>query len=85
MEAGLVTDGAVATDGAKIAAMWALRERLAEGLLHDGYCYKVDSTMSLVFYALRAAIPSRSPAGRFQTYKLEIHIIDNINIDNISI
>ena len=34
-------------------AMWGLRERLAEGLMHDGYCYKYDVSLPLsVFYQL---------------------------------
>ena len=34
-------------------ALWSLRERLAEGLLHDGYCYKYDVSLPLSsFYQL---------------------------------
>lgn len=36
-----------------LQAVWALRERLAEGLLHDGYCYKYDVSLpQSVFYQL---------------------------------
>ena len=37
MESCLVRDGALASDSAKVASMWALRERIAEALLVDGY------------------------------------------------
>ena len=34
-------------------AIWALRERLAEALMHDGYCYKYDVSLPLSsFYQL---------------------------------
>ena len=33
--------------------MWGLRERIAEALLHDGYCYKYDVSLPLShFYEL---------------------------------
>lgn len=37
---GLVLDGTVATEPSKMATIWALRERIAEALMHDGYTYK---------------------------------------------
>ena len=42
MEEGLVADGTVAADLTKMDALWALRERIAEALLEDGYCFKYD-------------------------------------------
>ena len=34
-------------------AIWSLRERLAEALMHDGYCYKYDVSLPLSsFYQL---------------------------------
>ena len=42
MSSGLVEDGTVAADYSKMHAMWELRERIAEALLHDGYCFKYD-------------------------------------------
>ncbi|XP_048861014.1 D-2-hydroxyglutarate dehydrogenase, mitochondrial [Brienomyrus brachyistius] len=45
MALSLVTDGTVATEDAKIKALWALRERITEGLTHDGYTYKYDISL----------------------------------------
>ena len=28
-------------------AIWQLRENIAEGLLHDGYCYKYDISLPM--------------------------------------
>lgn len=42
MDDGLVDDGTVASDYSKMYAIWDLRERIAEALLHDGYCFKYD-------------------------------------------
>ena len=51
MEAGLVEDGTVATAPSKQSEIWQLRERIAEALLKDGYCYKYDISLPLsVFY-----------------------------------
>ncbi|KAK7094001.1 D-2-hydroxyglutarate dehydrogenase, mitochondrial-like [Littorina saxatilis] len=53
MEKGKAMDGTLATDTTKIQAIWGLRERMAEGLLHDGYCYKYDVSLPLPsFYQL---------------------------------
>ncbi|XP_076451706.1 D-2-hydroxyglutarate dehydrogenase, mitochondrial-like isoform X2 [Babylonia areolata] len=53
MNKGTATDGTLATETSKILAIWSLRERLAEGLLHDGYCYKYDVSLPLSsFYQL---------------------------------
>ncbi|CAH1775670.1 unnamed protein product [Owenia fusiformis] len=47
MSKGTVQDGTVATDMTKIKAIWGLRERIAEALLHDGYCYKYDISLPI--------------------------------------
>lgn len=53
METGQVTDGTVASEPSKIYDIWQLRERIAEALLHDGYCYKYDISLPLPkFYKL---------------------------------
>ncbi|WAR14417.1 D2HDH-like protein, partial [Mya arenaria] len=57
MDAGKVLDGTV--------YIWGLRERVAEGLMHDGYCYKYDVSLPLsAFYQLvtdmRARIGSKA-------------------------
>lgn len=40
MNSGLINDGTVASEPSKMLDIWALRERIAEALLHDGYVYK---------------------------------------------
>ena len=45
MSSSLVTDGVLASDSGKMASMWGLRERIAEALLKDGYCYKYDISL----------------------------------------
>ncbi|XP_053388422.1 D-2-hydroxyglutarate dehydrogenase, mitochondrial-like, partial [Mercenaria mercenaria] len=53
MESGKVLDGTVAAENSKIQHIWNLRERVAEGLMHDGYCYKYDVSLPLEnFYGL---------------------------------
>ncbi|XP_062902307.1 D-2-hydroxyglutarate dehydrogenase, mitochondrial-like isoform X1 [Mobula hypostoma] len=47
MNSGLVTDGTIATEENKIKAIWALRERIAEALVRDGYVYKYDISLPL--------------------------------------
>lgn len=60
MSSGLVQDGTVTTELTKIQNIWSLRERLAEGLLHDGYCYKYDVSLPLPsFYNLVEAMRER--------------------------
>ncbi|XP_073711315.1 D-2-hydroxyglutarate dehydrogenase, mitochondrial isoform X4 [Misgurnus anguillicaudatus] len=45
MMSSLVTDGTVATEAAKIKALWSLRLRVSEALTHDGYTYKYDISL----------------------------------------
>lgn len=47
MGQGTVTDGTVATAPSKQQEIWHLRERIAESLLVDGYCYKYDISLPL--------------------------------------
>nr|XP_020469644.1 D-2-hydroxyglutarate dehydrogenase, mitochondrial isoform X2 [Monopterus albus] len=42
MTSSLVTDGTVATEDTKIKALWSMRERITEALIHDGFVYKYD-------------------------------------------
>lgn len=41
----LVSDGTVATEDAKIKALWSMRERVTEALTHDGFTYKYDISL----------------------------------------
>ena len=51
IDSGVVEDGTVATAPSKQSEIWQLRERIAEALLKDGYCYKYDISLPLsVFY-----------------------------------
>jgi len=51
MGEGIVVDGTVATAPSKQREIWQLRERIAEALMKDGYCYKYDISLPLsVFY-----------------------------------
>ncbi|XP_064825838.1 D-2-hydroxyglutarate dehydrogenase, mitochondrial isoform X1 [Oncorhynchus masou masou] len=45
MTSSQVIDGTVATDEAKIKALWSLRERVTEALTHDGFTYKYDISL----------------------------------------
>ncbi|KAB0797634.1 hypothetical protein PPYR_08627 [Photinus pyralis] len=46
----LISDGAIASEPGKYHAMWAIRERLPEAFLHDGYVYNYDLTIPLEYY-----------------------------------
>ena len=47
MADGCVEDGTVATAPSKQGEIWQLRERIAEALLRDGYCYKVTLILDI--------------------------------------
>ena len=42
---GIVVDGTMAASPSHQQQMWPLRERIAEALLRDGYCYKYDISL----------------------------------------
>jgi D-2-hydroxyglutarate dehydrogenase len=44
---GIVDNGILATSPSKMLVLWGLRERIAEALLRDGYCYKYDISLPL--------------------------------------
>lgn len=50
INSGDVLDGTVASEPTKIKHIWSIRERIAEGLMHDGYCYKYDVSLPLSHY-----------------------------------
>merc|ERR1719242_1711103 len=51
LSTGIVSDGTVANSPSHQQQLWPLRERIAEALLRDGYCYKYDISLPLsVFY-----------------------------------
>ncbi|XP_043286112.1 D-2-hydroxyglutarate dehydrogenase, mitochondrial [Venturia canescens] len=44
---GLIEDGTMTGEPAKIKNIWDLRERVAEGVMRDGYCFKYDVSLPL--------------------------------------
>lgn len=50
---GVADDGTVTNEPSKMKVIWELRERVAEGLLHDGYVFKYDISLPLEkFYSI---------------------------------
>lgn len=45
LESGTIVDGTIADSPSHQAQLWPLRERIAEALLKDGYCYKYDISL----------------------------------------
>ena len=45
LSTGIVCDGTVANSPSHQQQLWPLRERIAEALLRDGYCYKYDISL----------------------------------------
>ncbi|XP_031343457.1 D-2-hydroxyglutarate dehydrogenase, mitochondrial-like isoform X2 [Photinus pyralis] len=82
---GIVADGTVTNEPSKIRLIWDLRERITEGLLHDGYLFKYDISLPIKdFYSLIPKMRERlgSDASRIAGYG---HIGDgNIHL-NISV
>ena len=56
---GTVENGILATSPSKMLNLWSIRERIAEALLRDGYCYKYDISLPLekVKVALKTVYP----------------------------
>ncbi|KAK5646932.1 hypothetical protein RI129_005396 [Pyrocoelia pectoralis] len=85
MSEGIVADGTVTNEPGKMRAIWDLRERITEGLLHDGYLFKYDISLPIKeFYSLVPKMKERlgSDASRVSGYG---HIGDgNIHL-NISV
>ncbi|EDQ89466.1 uncharacterized protein MONBRDRAFT_25135 [Monosiga brevicollis MX1] len=60
METGCVVDGVVAQDATQAAALWQVRERITEGLQHDGVVYKYDISLPVQhLYSLVEAMRPR--------------------------
>ncbi|KAF5281274.1 hypothetical protein FQA39_LY05160 [Lamprigera yunnana] len=82
---GLVIDGTVTNEPGKMRSIWDLRERITEGLMHDGYLFKYDISLPIKeFYSLVPEMKKRlgDDATRISGYG---HIGDgNIHL-NISV
>jgi FAD/FMN-containing dehydrogenase len=60
LEDGVAVDGAVGATETQCADLWSLRERIAEGLTHDGYTYKYDISIPVdVMYDVVEACRAR--------------------------
>ncbi|XP_044751509.1 D-2-hydroxyglutarate dehydrogenase, mitochondrial [Coccinella septempunctata] len=60
MEDGTVEDGIATNEPSKMNAVWQLRERITEGLIHDGYVFKYDLSLPLEnFYSLVGIMKER--------------------------
>lgn len=50
MTEGIVVDGTYSKELTVMQKLWTLRERCAEALLRDGYCYKYDVSLNFTNY-----------------------------------
>lgn len=50
MEQTIVSDGTISTDLSSVNKLWSIRERIAEALLADGFCYKYDVSLEHEHY-----------------------------------
>merc|ERR1711997_75317 len=50
LDNGTIVDGTMASSPSHQQQMWPLRERIAEALLRDGYCYKYDISLPFDFF-----------------------------------
>ncbi|XP_044014586.1 D-2-hydroxyglutarate dehydrogenase, mitochondrial [Aphidius gifuensis] len=65
MSNNFIEDGTLSGDPAKIQHMWAVRERLGEGCLLDGYCFKYDVSLPLPhFWKLLDALEKQLDMSR---------------------
>lgn len=65
MSNNFIVDGTLTGDPAKIQHMWAVRERLGEGCLLDGYCFKYDVSLPLPnFWKLLDALKKQLDMSR---------------------
>ena len=67
MEQSLVRNGVTTNEPSKMKAIWAMRERIADSLVHlDGYCFKYDLSLPLShFYEIVPA--TRKQVGNLAT------------------
>lgn len=57
---GIVENGTVATEPSKVKKIWELRERIAEGVMQDGYTFNYDFSMRVSdFYKTISAVRER--------------------------
>ncbi|XP_012151768.1 D-2-hydroxyglutaric acid dehydrogenase isoform X2 [Megachile rotundata] len=57
---GIIEDGTLTSDPAKIKSIWSIRERISEGVLREGYVFKYDvSTPVQSFYKVIEVLRER--------------------------
>lgn len=60
MASGIVLDGTTTNEPSKMKYIWQLRERIAEGMLKEGYCFKYDISLPLSnFYEIVPVLRER--------------------------
>lgn len=60
MACGNVLDGTTTNEPSKMKYIWQLRERIAEGMLTEGYCFKYDISLPLSnFYEIVPVLRER--------------------------
>ncbi|XP_055688988.1 D-2-hydroxyglutarate dehydrogenase, mitochondrial [Lutzomyia longipalpis] len=60
MNSGIVLDGTTTNESKKMRDIWFLRERIAPGILMDGFCFKYDLSLPLKqFYDIVPAMTER--------------------------
>lgn len=60
MARGHVLDGTTTNEPSKMKIIWQLRERIAEGMLKEGYCFKYDISLPLPnFYEIVPVLRER--------------------------
>ncbi|XP_034947769.1 D-2-hydroxyglutarate dehydrogenase, mitochondrial [Chelonus insularis] len=65
MSQKFIDDGTLSSDPTKMKHMWSVRERLGEGCLLDGYCFKYDVSLPLpCFYKLIETLHDRLDLSR---------------------
>lgn len=77
MGEGLATDGTLATEPSKIRKLWDLRERLAEAMKVDGYCYKYDVSLPFRSFYKCVEVMRKRLAGKVITCCGYGHLGDN--------
>ncbi|XP_014480949.1 PREDICTED: D-2-hydroxyglutarate dehydrogenase, mitochondrial [Dinoponera quadriceps] len=50
MDQGIIEDGTLTNETTKVQYIWSLRERISEGVLHDGYVFKYDISLPFSSY-----------------------------------
>ncbi|XP_033210256.1 D-2-hydroxyglutarate dehydrogenase, mitochondrial [Belonocnema kinseyi] len=82
MNEGIIADGTLSSEPSKMQNMWALRERITEGIMHEGYVFKYDVSLPLKdFYKIIEALRERLKSPEIRRISGYGHIGDgNIHV-----